>query len=106
MALDYYEASLFETVPILYTEIASALDAEYHASDPNALPTEITSLPIVVRFGSWIGGDRDGNPFVTAATTDEALSMSRDLLRDQYLQQLRDLFDQRAHLTCAATATR
>jgi phosphoenolpyruvate carboxylase len=99
MALDYYEASLFETMPILYTEIASALDAEYPASDPNALPTETTSLPIVVRFGSWIGGDRDGNPFVTAATTDEALSMSRDLLRDQYLQQLRDLFDQLASST-------
>jgi phosphoenolpyruvate carboxylase len=95
MALDYYEASLFATVPVLYNEIASALDSEY----PPGEKTEIASLPIVVRFGSWIGGDRDGNPFVTASTTAESLSMSRELLHEYYLARLKDLFDQLASST-------
>ena len=95
MALDYYEASLFQTIPVLYAEIASALDAEY----PSTEPTQLATLPVVVRFGSWIGGDRDGNPFVTAATTAESLAMSRELLHDHYLAQLKELFDQMASST-------
>ena len=95
MALDYYEASLFATVPVLYTEIAAALDAEF----PGDAPTQLADLPIVVRFGSWIGGDRDGNPFVTAKTTADSLAMSRELLLEYYLTRLRDLFDQLASST-------
>jgi phosphoenolpyruvate carboxylase len=95
MALDYYEVSLFETIPVLYTEIAAALDAEFPAPEPSDLPP----LPIVVRFGSWIGGDRDGNPFVTAATTAESLAMSRQLLLDHYLGQLQEIFEQLASST-------
>jgi len=100
MALDYYDASIFETVPVLYKEIAGALDAEFPpdndlgAPGPGPRPakdgtreTTTTSLPIVVRFGSWIGGDRDGNPFVTAETTAESLAMSRELLRGYSTQQ-------------------
>jgi phosphoenolpyruvate carboxylase len=97
MALDYYDASLFRTIPVLYTEITSAFNAEY----PNE-PLLLTpySLPsAVVRFGSWIGGDRDGNPFVTADTTADALAMSQDLLRNYYLARLADLFDQLASST-------
>jgi phosphoenolpyruvate carboxylase len=95
MALDYYEASLFATVPVLYAEIAAALDAEF----PADTPTHLIDLPIVVRFGSWIGGDRDGNPFVTAKTTADSLAMSRELLLEYYLTRLRDLFDQLASST-------
>ncbi len=100
MALDYYEASLFETIPVLYTEIGAALDAEFpSASGPGATETGLAALPIVVRFGSWIGGDRDGNPFVTAATTAESLGMSRQLLLDHYLAQLQETFEQLASST-------
>jgi phosphoenolpyruvate carboxylase len=99
MALDYYEASLFATVPALYTEIAAALDAEFPPEGPTAAPTQMSALPIVVRFGSWIGGDRDGNPFVTSDTTAMSLAMSRDLLLEYYLTRLRDLFDQLASST-------
>ncbi len=96
MGLDYYEASLFRTVPVLYTEIAAALDAEF----PNAAgPTALIDLPIVLRFGSWIGGDRDGNPYVLAETTAEAAGMARDLLRHHYLTQLHEIFDQLASST-------
>ena len=95
MALDYYDVSLFETVPVLYAEMASALDAEFPAPEP----TQLAELPVVVRFGSWIGGDRDGNPFVTASTTAESLTMSRELVHDYYVAQLIALFDQLAPST-------
>ena len=129
MGLDYYEASLFETVPVLYREIAAALDAEFpvvNAATATAAgerrspagmttkeagadvadhakgevrKTSIAELPVMVRFGSWIGGDRDGNPFVTAETTAEAVEMARTLVRTHYLQQLHALFDQVASST-------
>ncbi len=96
MGLDYYEASLFSTMPVLYAEIAAALDAEFPAEQGK---TALAELPIVVRFGSWIGGDRDGNPFVTAETTAEAVAMARDLLQRHYLSQLHAVFDQLASST-------
>lgn len=95
MALDYYEASIFTTVPQLYREIAAAFDAEY----PGADRTSLQELPLVVRFGSWIGGDRDGNPFVDAKTTRDSLAMSRALLREYYLAQLNYVFEQMASST-------
>jgi phosphoenolpyruvate carboxylase len=98
MALDYYDASIFSTVPVLYQEIASALAAEFPES-AGEQPVGMAALPVVVRFGSWIGGDRDGNPFVTADTTADALSMARNLLQGYYVARLRELFDALASST-------
>ena len=97
MALDYYESAIFATVPVLYAEIAAALQAEFplDVETPlTAIPIPLTALPVVVRFGSWIGGDRDGNPFVTAAVTQDALQASRELLYGHYLARLSEAFDQ------------
>jgi phosphoenolpyruvate carboxylase len=93
MALDYYEASLFDTLPVLYSEVAAALAAEYNIEAP------IPELPQLVNFGSWIGGDRDGNPFVTPAVTREALTLARALLMNHYRRRLQNLFDQLASST-------
>ena len=60
----------------------------HHAGEERLSPTHLTTLPTLIRFGSWIGGDRDGNPFVTATTTSDSLAMARELLRSYYLQQL------------------
>jgi phosphoenolpyruvate carboxylase len=88
MALDYYESSLFDTLPVLYEEVASALSAEYN------LEPELAALPQLVSFGSWIGGDRDGNPFVIPATTREALAMARTLVFEHYGRRLQYLFEE------------
>ncbi len=93
MALDYYESALFETLAPLYAEVQSALATEYEASVP------LAELPLLLNFGSWIGGDRDGNPFVTANVTEEALNMARDLLRAHYLRRLQNTFEQLASST-------
>ncbi len=90
MALDYYESSLFDTLPILYAEVALALTAEF----PEAGTHCLADLPQLVSFGSWIGGDRDGNPFVTPQATREALTMAHTLLLAHYRRRLQNIFEQ------------
>ena len=88
MALDYYDSSLFPTIPVLYAEVANALKLELGTDIP------LPGLPLLITFGSWIGGDRDGNPFVTAPTTHEALAQSRALIHGHYSTRLQFVFDQ------------
>jgi len=87
MGLDYYDVSIFETLPGLYREIAEALRASY------GLEIEAHALPQVLRFGSWIGGDRDGNPFVTPDVTRDAIQLARGHLLLYYQRQLDAIID-------------
>jgi phosphoenolpyruvate carboxylase len=101
MALDYYEASIFDTLPVLYSEVAAALSAEYPNKNTEAAANKSTEepgcladLPLLITFGSWIGGDRDGNPFVTPAATRDALAMAHGLLLNHYRRRLQNIFEQ------------
>jgi phosphoenolpyruvate carboxylase len=87
MGLDYYDVSIFATLPSLYREISEALRAAY------GLEIEPHELPLVLHFGSWIGGDRDGNPFVTPEVTRDAIRLARGHLLLHYQQQLDFLID-------------
>ena len=87
MGLDYYDVSIFETLPELYREISAALHAAY------GLEIEPLDLPVMLRFGSWIGGDRDGNPFVTPEVTRAALQLARGHLLLYYQRQLDRIID-------------
>jgi len=62
-ALSYYEATFLSQIPRLYRELEDLL----------ALPEASAQIPAFLRMGQWIGGDRDGNPFVTAPTLEFAL---------------------------------
>jgi phosphoenolpyruvate carboxylase len=108
MALDYYEVSLFDTLPVLYSEVAAALSAEYPrkgteraTNKTSALqsPGCLADLPQLITFGSWIGGDRDGNPFVTPGATRDALAMAHGLLLNHYRRRLQNIFEQLASST-------
>jgi phosphoenolpyruvate carboxylase len=88
MGLDYYPAVLIRTLPDVYTEMASGFEQVYDAA------IETHDLPVVITFGSWIGGDRDGNPFVTAATTRESLRLARHTILDFYLKAVDQLQEQ------------
>jgi phosphoenolpyruvate carboxylase len=87
MGLDYYDVSIFETLPSLYREISEALRASY------GLEIEALALPQVLCFGSWIGGDRDGNPFVTPQVTRDAIQLARGHLLLYYQRQLQVIID-------------
>ncbi|MGD0911808.1 MAG: phosphoenolpyruvate carboxylase [Terracidiphilus sp.] len=87
MGLDYYDVSIFETLPGLYREISQALRAAYD------LDIEPHELPLLVRFGSWIGGDRDGNPFVTPEVTSDAIQLARGHLLLHYQRRLDVIID-------------
>ena len=87
MGLDYYDVSIFETLPGLYAEISEALRVAY------GLEIEAHALPQVLRFGSWIGGDRDGNPFVTPEVTRDAIQLARGHLLLYYRRQLDEIID-------------
>ena len=87
MGLDYYDVSIFETLPSLYREIAEALRSAY------GILIEPHELPLVLHFGSWIGGDRDGNPFVTPEVTRDAIRLARGHLLLYYQRQLDNLID-------------
>lgn len=87
MGLDYYDVSIFATLPGLYREISEALRTSY------GLDIEPHQLPQVLHFGSWIGGDRDGNPFVTPQVTRDAVQLARGHLLHFYLRQLEEITD-------------
>jgi phosphoenolpyruvate carboxylase len=87
MGLDFYDSSLFATLTPLYQEIADALASEY------GLEIEIADLPKILGFGSWIGGDRDGNPFVTPRITRDAIQLARTHLLAEYRRQIQLVID-------------
>jgi phosphoenolpyruvate carboxylase len=87
MGLDYYDVSIFETLPSLYREISEALQASY------GLEIDTLALPQVLEFGSWIGGDRDGNPFVTPQVTRDSIQLARGHLLLYYQHQLQEIID-------------
>ena len=96
MGLDYFPMVIFETLPRLYDELnesvrevcgkVGAESAGRQAGGENA--AAVLDLPEVLHFGSWIGGDRDGNPHVTAHSTRDALRMARHVIIDHYIGEV------------------
>ena len=99
MGLDYYPQVLIPTLPGLYFEIADAFEATYGE------PVSPRFLPQVVSFGSWIGGDRDGNPFVTPDVTREALQLARETILDYYVRALEELTERLSASTLQVEVT-
>jgi phosphoenolpyruvate carboxylase len=86
MGLDYFPMVMFDTLPRLYSELESSVSDVYERGPE--FSAGALQLPNVLQFGSWIGGDRDGNPHVTANSTRDALQMARHTIVDHYLVEI------------------
>ncbi|WP_438431137.1 phosphoenolpyruvate carboxylase [Gorillibacterium sp. sgz500922] len=74
--LYYFDETLFDVLPEVYAELERCLDKYY--------PDQAWHAPKFLRFGSWIGGDRDGNPSVTSDITWTTLQMHREMALEKY----------------------
>ncbi|MBF5054224.1 phosphoenolpyruvate carboxylase [Alcanivorax venustensis ISO4] len=77
------EQSLWKAVPRVMRDI----EAELGQAGIDALPADW----VPIRFASWMGGDRDGNPNVTATVTREVLLLARWMAADLYLRDVENL---------------
>lgn len=84
--LYFFEATLFKLIPKIYDELARGLAQVY--------PEVALRIPPFLRYGSWIGGDRDGNPFVTLDVTEQALRAMKETVLKQYNVAVDDLYQQ------------
>ncbi|MBN3852420.1 phosphoenolpyruvate carboxylase [Paraburkholderia sp. Ac-20340] len=80
-ALSYYHTTFLTEIPALYGEIETQLK-EHGLS---------ARLPAFFQMGSWIGGDRDGNPNVTSATLEEASERQAQVILQHYLDEVHKL---------------
>lgn len=72
--------SIFETVPRLYSELEHALQAYY--------PNYDFKFPTLIQFGSWVGGDRDGNPNVTPEITEQVVKIHSKAVLNKYIEKV------------------
>lgn len=89
------ENSLWQAVP----EFLRLFDEKLQQHLGEALPLDASP----VTFSSWMGGDRDGNPFVTSNVTREVLSLSRWKAADLYLNDIQELINELSMTQCNET---
>jgi len=82
--LYFFRESLFDSLPRIYRNLERALRRAY-GSDSGL------RVPSFIAFGSWIGGDRDGNPFVQPETTELAVRMHCELVLEEYIARVKTL---------------
>lgn len=83
--LTYYTSTFLRELPALYADLEDRLSPD-RATVPDDRP-----IPSFLRIGSWIGGDRDGNPFATGETLREVLRLQSNCILKHYLRELHQL---------------
>jgi phosphoenolpyruvate carboxylase len=81
--INYFRETFFTELPRLYIQATQQLQKRY--------PEKTWALPPFFRVGSWIGGDRDGNPFVTAEILRETLRLQSSATLNHYLEEIHEL---------------
>lgn len=94
IGLLHYVDSLVAPLPQGYADLATAVNEIFDVE------LAVDDFPPVMRLGSWIGGDRDGNPFVTPDTTRSALEQARQLILGYYRTQVEQLRELLTPSTC------
>ena len=81
--IHYFQETFLNELPRLYIQLNQELHHRY--------PERSWSFPAFMRIGTWIGGDRDGNPFVTAPILDETLRRQSYAVLSHYLEEVNQL---------------
>lgn len=81
--LYYFKTSLFKSVPVVYRKMEQALAKHYPDAD--------IRTPTFIKFGSWIGGDRDGNPSVTPDVTSRTIKLQAVTVLEEYIDRIDEL---------------
>jgi len=79
--LYYFKECLFDAIPVTYRNLEKSLNHTYGEGHG-------VSVPSFIRFGSWIGGDRDGNPFVKPETTVKAVNLMAHAAVQEYQERV------------------
>lgn len=86
--LFYFRESLFEAVPKVYRLMEKAILNNYGTDENGQLAIKV---PNFLKFGSWIGGDRDGNPYVKPETTEQAARLQSREVMIEYIKRITKL---------------
>jgi len=78
----YFRNAIWETIPVLYDDLRNAFDTYYD---------DVPDFSTILKYRSWIGSDRDGNPNVTSDVTWETILEQRQIVMELYLDELDDL---------------
>lgn len=81
----YIAEVIYRILPAFYDEIALALEKLY------GVPADSLELPTIIRFGTWVGGDMDGNPDVHAKTIRETLARQHQVIVNEYFEECQHL---------------
>jgi phosphoenolpyruvate carboxylase len=82
-AVYFFERTILDVVPLLHEDVERALRAHFPEAD--------IEVPTFLRYRSWVGGDRDGNPNVTPELTWKTLLEHREAALERYLSEVRVL---------------
>jgi phosphoenolpyruvate carboxylase len=96
----YLAEILYRILPAFYDELAEALAKLY------GVPADSLELPDMIRFGTWVGGDMDGNPDVHAKTIRETLARQQQVIINAYFKEcgvLAQLLSQSASRSAVTT---
>ncbi len=83
--LYYLKTTIWNTIPQLYRDLNDAFET-YYGKTPD--------LPSLIKYRTWIGGDRDGNPYVAPEVTRQALKSHREAALQMYEEQLEKIWQE------------
>ena len=78
----YFTSTIWDAIPAIYKDIRLAMEA-YYGKCPQ--------IPNILKYRSWIGSDRDGNPNVTSSVTWETILEQRKTVLTKYMEELNQL---------------
>ncbi|MEJ2507391.1 MAG: phosphoenolpyruvate carboxylase, partial [Ignavibacteriaceae bacterium] len=83
--LFFFREVIYKVLPDFYTNLRTALNSKFKYND---------ELPHLVKFGSWIGSDRDGHPYVSTDITKQTFKIYRREIINLYLNEINSVYDE------------